>query len=107
LKAYYAALLQRQQEAAQMAASAANGNMSTPGDSTVEEGTSEALAAQQMKMDGAEDEEVEWEDPTATEPGNGLRNGGSMEETGAMIGEDNGGGSGEFEDEDEIDWEEG
>ncbi len=66
MKAYYAALLQRQQEAAQMAASAANGNMSTPGDSTVEEGTSEALAAQQMKMDGAEDEEVEWEDPTAT-----------------------------------------
>jgi hypothetical protein len=30
-----------------------------------------------------------------------------MEETGAMIGEDNGGVSGEFEDEDEIDWEEG
>jgi len=67
LKAYYAALLQRQQEAAQMAASAANGNMSTPGDSTVGDGTSEALAAQEMKMDGAEDEEeVEWEDATAT-----------------------------------------
>ncbi|CAM6034878.1 unnamed protein product [Sphagnum compactum] len=109
LKAYYAALLQRQQEAAQLAASAANGNMSTPGDSTVGDGTSEALAAQEMKMDGAEDEEeVEWEDATATEgPNNGLRNGGSVEETGAMIGEDNGGGSGEFEDEDEIDWEEG
>ncbi len=40
-------------------------------------------------------------------PSNGLQNSGSMEETGAMIGEDNGGGSGEFEDEDEIDWEEG
>ncbi len=67
MKAYYAALLQRQQEAAQMAASAANGNMSTPGDSTVGDGTSEALAAQEMKMDGAEDEEeVEWEDATAT-----------------------------------------
>lgn len=66
MKAYYAALLQRQQEAAQMAASAANGNISTPGDSTVGDGTSEALAAQEMKMDGAEDEEVEWEDATAT-----------------------------------------
>jgi hypothetical protein len=50
-----------------MAASVANGNISTPGDNTVGDGTSEALAAQEMKMDGAEDEEeVEWEDATAT-----------------------------------------
>ncbi len=40
-------------------------------------------------------------------PSNSLPKGGNMEETGAMIAEDNAGGTGEFEGEDEIDWEEG
>ncbi len=40
-------------------------------------------------------------------PSNSLPKGGNMEETGAIIAEYNVGGTGEFEGEDEIDWEEG